>query len=298
MQFKIFSWRFYLESNYLFIPKIDVVFHSLFRSGNESITKALISDIIGCNIQSINLDTDRHLLTKHPEDKLGILDVKAVLDDGILCNIEVQLVNNHNTESRFLYYWSRLFSSQLVKGNNYSKLKKTICIAILDYELDRNLTSTDFHTKWNILNTKNGRTILTNLFELHILEIPKALKHQNLNDPIVQWMWFLSNPNQMEVLDVMKKNLKIEEAMELLEQISQDKELQRRIELRQKAILDENSAKTSNIQYGMKKGLEQGLEQGKTKIAKNMLAKDMDVSIISEVTGLSIEEINNLKTKS
>lgn len=98
----------------------------------------------------------------------------------------------------------------------------------------------------------------------------------------------------------MKKNLNIEEAMELLEQISQDKELQRRIELRQKAILDQNSAKTSNIQYGIKKGLEQGLEQGKLKreleIAKNMLAKNIEVSIISEVTGLSIKEINQLKT--
>lgn len=149
------------------------------------------------------------------------------------------------------------------------------------------------------MNTKNGHTILTNLFELHILEIPKALKTKNLNNPLTQWMWFLSNPNQMEV-DGMKKNLNIEEAMELLEQISQDKELQRRIELRQKAILDQNSAKTSNIQYGIKKGLEQGLKQGKLKreleIAKNMLAKNIEVSIISEVTGLSIKEINQLKT--
>lgn len=78
-----------MNTHYLLTPKIDVVFHSLFRSGNESITKALISDIIGRNIQSINLDLDRHLLTQHPDDKLGILDVKAILDDGILCNIEV-----------------------------------------------------------------------------------------------------------------------------------------------------------------------------------------------------------------
>lgn len=136
---------------------------------------------------------------------------------------------------------------------------------------------------------------MTNLFELHILEIPKALKTKNLNNPLTQWMWFLSNPNQMEV-DGMKKNLNIEEAMELLEQISQDKELQRRIELRQKAILDQNSAKTSNIQYGIKKGLEQGKLTEKIEIAKNMLAKNIEVSIISEVTGLSIEEIDKLKT--
>lgn len=272
--------------NNLLIPKIDVVFHSLFRVGNESITKSLISSIIGHKIDSIELDTDRHLLLENPKDKLGILDLKAVLDNGTLCNIEVQLVNNHNTESRFLYYWSRLFSSQLVKGHDYSKLKKTICIAILDYELDSN-NSLDFHTNWKIKEEENGHTILTDLFELHIIELPKALKVKNIDDPMVQWMSFLSNPNRTEVLEMAKKNLDIEEAMELLDQISQDKELQRVIELRQKAILDENSARTSNIAYGKKEGAKE--------IAKNMLLEHIDISLIARTTNLSIDEIKEFE---
>ena len=43
------------------------------------------------------------------------------------------------------------------------------------------------------------------------------------------------------------------------------------------------------------KGLEQGTEQSKNEIAKNMLKKDLDISLISEVTGLSNEQINKLK---
>ena len=110
--------------NNLLIPKIDVVFHSLFRVGNESITKSLISSIIGHKIDSIELDTDRHLLLENPKDKLGILDLKAVLDNGTLCNVELQLVDSHKNLNHFLYCWSRLFSSQFVKGQDYSKLKK------------------------------------------------------------------------------------------------------------------------------------------------------------------------------
>ena len=44
-----------------------------------------------------------------------------------------------------------------------------------------------------------------------------------------------------------------------------------------------------------KKGLEQGILQEKIEIAKNLLNKNIDINIISESTGLSIEEIENLK---
>ena len=34
---------------------------------------------------------------------------------------------------RSLYYWSKIYSQQLDEGQKYSKLKKTICINILDF---------------------------------------------------------------------------------------------------------------------------------------------------------------------
>ncbi len=50
-----------------------------------------------------------------------------------------------------------------------------------------------------------------------------------------------------------------------------------------------------------KKGLAKGLEQGETKkskeIAKNMLKKGMKIKDISEITGLTEEEIKNIKQK-
>ena len=44
-----------------------------------------------------------------------------------------------------------------------------------------------------------------------------------------------------------------------------------------------------------KKGLERGTEQSKNEIAKNVLKKGLDISLISGVTGLSNEQINKLK---
>ena len=48
------------------------------------------------------------------------------------------------------------------------------------------------------------------------------------------------------------------------------------------------------LQQGLEKGLEQGLEKGKKETAKNLLDKGLDIEFVSEVTGLSIDEIKML----
>ena len=45
---------------------------------------------------------------------------------------------------------------------------------------------------------------------------------------------------------------------------------------------------------GYQEGIEQGIEQGVKETAKKMLQKGSDIDFISECTGLSTEEINNL----
>lgn len=51
--------------------------------------------------------------------------------------------------------------------------------------------------------------------------------------------------------------------------------------------------------YGYDKGLAAGLSQGQLEtnlqVAKKMLDKKIDLETISEITGLTIEEIENLK---
>ena len=49
------------------------------------------------------------------------------------------------------------------------------------------------------------------------------------------------------------------------------------------------------LSQGKAEGFSQGKIENKKEIAKNMLSKAMEVELISEITGLSIEEIKNLK---
>jgi predicted transposase/invertase (TIGR01784 family) len=48
-----------------------------------------------------------------------------------------------------------------------------------------------------------------------------------------------------------------------------------------------------SLEQGMKKGMKKGMEKEKLSIAKNMLAKNLELSLIQEVTGLSKEALES-----
>lgn len=271
-------------------PKIDVVFHALFKEGNESITKAIIEATTKEKIESINLDNNRHIVGRYPEEKLGILDLKATLNNGTICNIEIQLADNKDTAERFLFYWSRIYSSQLVKGDDYGKLNKVIGIIILDYEFEKTKEIESISTKWKVKEVLTGKEIeLTDVLELYIIEIPKARKilRKEPENALAQWVMFLNDPNESEVSRIMKENNKIKEAMNELEKLSKDDELRRLAELREKAIRDEKN--------GLRHAREDGIKEGIEQVARRMLELNMSMQDIINATNLTEEQILNIK---
>ena len=91
--------------------------------------------------------------------------------------------------------------------------------------------------------------------------------------------------------------------------MSKDKIERRAYEQREKAIRDYysymNAFKEEGLQQGLEQGLQQGLQQGMQKglyqqaiqTAKNMLKDKVGIKIISKYTNLSIDEVEELKTK-
>ena len=58
--------------------------------------------------------------------------------------------------------------------------------------------------------------------------------------------------------------------------------------------LIQNTEKKMAYDEGISQGISQGIEQEKLEIAKNMLAKKMDISIVSELTGLDTDTLEKL----
>ena len=105
----------------------------------------------------------------------------------------------------------------------------------------------------------------------------------------------------------MKENSEIKEAMSELKKISEDEELRRVAELREKAIRDEKNGlrhakeegmkegMKEGIKEGMKEGIKEGIEKGKKQVAKRMLNLNMPLQDIINATDLTEEQILNIK---
>lgn len=272
-------------------PKLDVIFQALFgTAGNEKITKGFLESVLKERIDEIDLDKNPILRREFKDDKLGVLDIIAEINGQENCNIEMQIVNKDNIIERILFYWSRLFCKTIKIGEDYEKLKKTIVILIADFEIEE-LKELGYHSIWKIIETEKRKKVLTNKMELHIIELPKVKGEEKVEDKLLDWLYFLENPKGRRVKEKMEENEELKEAGEKLDGLSADERMQKIAELRQKAIMDEKAT----YRKGIKDGMKQGQEQKNREIAKKMLAKNISVELIEEVTGLSKEEIEAMK---
>lgn len=90
----------------------------------------------------------------------------------------------------------------------------------------------------------------------------------------------------------------LEEAVRQLRLLNADEEVQQLADAEDWARYDYNSAMSEMKQKGLEEGIEEGIVQGEKrtnlKIVRKMLEKKMDINLISELTGLTEEEIKSL----
>ncbi len=276
-------------------PKIDFVFKKIF--GSEEHPEILISflnavlkpikPIVSVNIKNSDLEKD------YIEDKFSRLDVKAITSNNEIINIEIQLKNEYNMIQRSLYYWSKLYEEQLTEGDRYDKLCRTVCINILDF---RYLKNDRFHNGYRLKEIETNEE-LTDLEEIHFIEIPKLKKFERAEevvDLLEGWVEFLRDPESEVIRKLEMSNKEIREAKDELYRLSRNSKERELYYMREKSLKDEISALANAEEKGMQKGLEQGMKEKAIEIAKSLL-DILDVETIALKTGLPIEEIENLK---
>ena len=289
------------EEKKLLSPKRDIVFQVLFGEiGSENITRGFLEAILDENITEVDLSKNPVLRRLKPTSKMGVLDVIAKINGEEYCNIEMQIGKRDDIIKRILYYWARTYERTLHIKEKYSSLKKTIAILITDFEIP-GLEEVGYLTNWKLIETKERKVILTDYMEVDIIEIPKIykLKDEERKDKLLEWIYFLENPNSEKVKKIMEENANIKEAKEKLEEISNDEIMQRLADWREAAEHDEASVRSMAYNEGMEKGIEKGKSDGiaqrNFEIAKKMKEKKMDINTIVELTGLTIEQVESIK---
>lgn len=87
----------------------------------------------------------------------------------------------------------------------------------------------------------------------------------------------------------MEKNYKIKDATFIVREMSEDEQMQRIADLREKAIMDEKAIYAA----GVDKGIAQGAEKEKN-IVKKLYKKGTSINEIAEIVEISEEEVKTI----
>ena len=269
-------------------PKMDFVFKNIF--GSEKHPNILIS-FLNATLKPKDLITEVEIkntdLNKgYIEDKFSRLDVKATTSNNEIINIEIQLKNEYNMIKRSLYYWSKLYSEQLNEGEDYSLLKRTICINILNFKY---LKTRMFHSVYRMKEIHTNEE-LSDIQEIHFIEIQKLEDGSDEKDMLVAWIEFLKNPESEKVRSLEMSVDEIREAKDELIKMSNDDTQRELYEMRAKTLRDKISA----LNEAERKGIKKGEKNKAIEIAKSLINLGLDKESIAKSTGLDLCEVEKL----
>ncbi len=276
--------------------KNDYVFKRTFAyKGNEDVLIDLLEAILERKIVKVTIKNPE-MVSEKENGKKFILDIKAELDDGTIVDIEMQTADEKNIEERSTAYISRMISEQLQAGEKYVKLNKAIFIGILDFEYYKrnsyhNIARVRFdeikEDSYVYMGYKDQDEIASRYIEMHYIELPKYFKkNPKIKTKLDEWLYLFSGDEEkMEM--VKRKNKKVKKAMDTLERISLDPKER---EMYESIQTEEFLQRISENNFK-----EEGRKSEKIETAKKMLKDNMEIKFIEKYTGLTEEEIEEIK---
>ena len=197
-------------------------------------------------------------------------------------------------------YLGKVKNDLIRRTKSYASLPKVIQININNFYCflsKENLLEFKSRDKYGIIESNKWGKIYVNL-KLIREKYDRGLKLSKLEKELV-----ILTLTKVDEIDALAEG--DEELMEVAKELKRltndaytiglydEEEERRRIENTIKI-----TAKEQGLKQGVKQGIKQGIKQGasneKKSIAKSMLAKKMDIPLISELTGLSKNQIRNL----
>ncbi|MCI9251620.1 MAG: Rpn family recombination-promoting nuclease/putative transposase [Lachnospiraceae bacterium] len=254
------------EQTFLMKPKVDFCFKELME--DAEVRKGFISALLGVKPEEIEHTVllPTHLRQEHPEDKLGILDIRvfifergkgkdAASQSRKQMDLEIQLAPFPLWPERSVFYLAKMYTGEIQKGESYGVLQKCIHVGILDFVLFGE--DEEFYSCFHLWEDHRHR-MYTDKLELHILELPKIAERDYQETELLNWGRFFNGEKKEEFELAAEGSLYIEKAYERLTEISADDLKRLEYEAREKAIRDHNYLMDYNLELGIKKGLDQG----------------------------------------
>lgn len=282
-------------------PKTDFVFKRLFGTeGHEKLTISLLNNILNrsegnlitkvtfCNIENLPIADG---------EKESYLDILCKDQSDHYFIIEMQIAKDQAFGKRSIYYSSLKIIDQMHDGDPYSKIKPVIFIGILNHPMFGNKNRVISHHL--ICDMDTGQQSFDEV-EFHYVELSNFHKElDDLHTDLDKWLYFLKKAEDLKIIpDQFAQSPEFKEAFHVIEKTFWNPE-ERRAYQKSLDVLNKDIRLQAGIfEEGEAKGIEKGELKGrieeKEAVAINLLKLNIDIAIISQSTGLSIDQINNI----
>ncbi|NEW59876.1 Rpn family recombination-promoting nuclease/putative transposase [Sulfurovum sp. bin170] len=279
------------------------------QKANFGILEGFLTELLkfDVKIQEI-LESEANQETE--DDKFNRVDLLAKNEKGELILIEVQHRSEIDYFHRMLYGSSKLITEYIKQGKGYGRVKKVYSVNIVYFELGQGrdyiyhgkTEFRGFHEKEEILRPSQKQQedfLIDRVYEIY----PEyfVIRVNQFNDiaknSLDEWIYFLKNE---EIKDKFKGK-GLDEAKKTLDVMKLGEKARAVYNRRQENKMYKASllytAKVEGIEEGEKRGRAEGEKKREIEIAKISLKQNIDITTISLITGLTVEEIEKLRER-
>ncbi|OGK12088.1 MAG: hypothetical protein A2W80_09785 [Candidatus Riflebacteria bacterium GWC2_50_8] len=287
----------------------DFVFKCVFgQEKNEALAICLLNALLK-NSGSRKITSLEFLnpfnLKEAAEQKASVVDVKVRDGENRCYIIEVQVCRHKFFVPRTVYYLARLYSGQLLVGEDYSALQTSTGISILDFDLFEDCA--EMHNIFEFRN-RQGTLNLPETMILHYIELQKFSRNKprHLKTPFEKWLQVLKFSEKYITMGSLPDYLANEEgvamAVSQLKKVNADREMRQILEAREKEArfvsmmkrIANEEGHEAGLKEGLKEGRKEGSKESSIEIALKLYQRGVAIDLISETTGISEAELNKL----
>ena len=268
---------------------------------NFAVLEGLVTVLIGMPIKILEiLESEGN--QENATDKFNRVDIKAKTEQGEIIIVEVQLTRQLYYLQRMLYGVSKAITEHIEIGEKYDKVKKVYSINILYFDLGQG-DDYLYHGKTVFKGVHTGDLLKVNTREQDEIKmrVPEdvfpeyfIIRINNFNDvastPIEEWIDYLKNGRIKE--DTVTPGL--QEARKKLQYISMNEKERHAYEAHMDDIMVQNDVLDTAKMEGREEGRAEGIKENTLAIARKMKAGGKSAATMSEITGLSEEDIERL----
>ena len=291
-------------------PKADVVFKKIFGD-HPHLLMSFLNAVLPLPVDSPIVELTylpSEQVPAIPEFKRTIADAKCKDAKGRAFVVEMQMNWTDSFKQRLLFGASQAFVKQLDKGKDYVLLQPVYGLGLVA-EIYDTLSSEWYHHYQLVKKGSQDGDIIDHL-QLIFIELPKFPVHSEEKKKLrLLWLRFLREIDEKtktvshELLEVPE----IAEAVELAEESAYTKAELAFYESywdqvrREKTLMSEKYTKGLEVgkaegkAEGLAEGAARGKAEGKAEVAKRMLKRGASLEVIVEDTGLTYQELEQIK---